>query len=282
MKISEYRGSKKLMRNRMVLGLIVLLALPLAACGHNSTNQQGHAADIAFGQTGNTLKPQIWYVAESRDAPNLKLPLQAVVITQNGQATAFRVPSSFTLGDATRLSAQQLKQKGMAFSKQDFTHKRQALITDVREKLAVEKENLKKDQIATVVSFAAVKSDRRIVAGYQERLSRLENAKFKKPSPLPFAVDLVKQDGRVKQETMKVAVNDFEQVSSQTSTPAYNYQRTRLRALALPYTQVSKRAVKLGRSYFGYYRRSGRKPGYVLTKVASQNANVKFDSSSIK
>ncbi|NLR33125.1 hypothetical protein [Levilactobacillus tujiorum] len=270
------------MKNRMVLGLIAVLALTLAACDHNSTNQQGHTADVAFGQTGNTSRPQIWYVAESRAAPNLKLPLQAVVITQNGQATAFRVPSSFTLGDATRLSAQQLKQKGMAFSKQDFTHKRQALITDAREKLAVEKENLKKDQIATVVSFAAVKSDRRIVAGYQERLSRLESAKFKKSSPLPFAVNLTKQDGRIKQETMKVAVNDFEQVSSQTSTPAYNYQRTRLRALALPYTQVSKRAVKLGRSYFGYYRRSGRKPGYVLTKVASQNANVKFDSLSIK
>ncbi|MGQ4558181.1 hypothetical protein ACUIJQ_02535 [Levilactobacillus hammesii] len=268
------------MRNRMVLGTIVVLSLTLVACARDSTNEQ--RGDIAFGQMGKTARTQVWYIAKSQNEPSLKMPLKSIVITQNGKATAFQVPSSFTLGDAARLSIQQLKQKGMALSKQAFTHKRQALMTDTKEKLSVEKENLKKDQKATVVSFAAVKSDRRIVAGYQGLRSRIENAKFKQPRPLPFSVDLEKKNGHVTQEMLNVDTYDFEKSYRDTSSQSVNYRRISHQVFASPYTGISAKSVKLGNHYFGYYRHAGRHPAYALTKVVSQKANVKFDAASIK
>lgn len=155
-------------------------------------------------------------------------------------------------------------------------------MTDTKEKLSEEKENLKKDQVATVVSFAAVKSDRRIVAGYQGLLSRIENAKFKQPSPLPFSVDLEKKAGHVTQEALTVDTYDFEKSSRDPSRQPVNYRRISHQVFAAPYTHISPKAVKLGNHYFGYYRHAGRHPEYALTKVVSRNANVKFDAVSIK
>lgn len=271
---------KKLMKKRMFLGMMVVLSLTLVACARDSTNEQ--RGDIAFGQMGKTARTQVWYIAKSQNEPSLKMPLKSIVITQNGKATAFQVPSSFTLGDAARLSIQQLKQKGMALSKQAFTHKRQALMTDTKEKLSVEKENLKKDQKATVVSFAAVKSDRRIVAGYQGLLSRIEDAKFKQPRSLPFSVNLEKKNGHVTQEALNVGTYDFVKSSRSTSGQSINYQKTGHQIFTVPYTHLSPKSVKLGNHYFGYYRHAGRHSEYALTKVVSQKANVKFDAVSIK
>ena len=275
-----------MMKRKITLGLIVLLSLMLVACGQQATNRQNQRAssdEIAFGKTGQTAKSQVWYGIEGPAQPSSRSTLTSVTITQNGKATAFQAPASFTLKDAAKLSVQQLKQKGTAMAKQAFTQKRRALLTSIKGALATEKKILKTDQNATVVSYAAVKMDRRIIANYQRLLARTAQTKFKKPRPLPFAVAVVKKNARVKQEMVKVESYAFTGVVNNPNNQSLNYQKTSRKIFPRPYTQVSPKAVKIRNDYFGYYHYAvGNESGYVLTKVAGPNANVKFDTTSIK
>jgi len=274
------------MKRKIALGLIALLALMLAACGHQATNRQSQRAsgdEIAFGRTGQTAKSQVWYGIKGTAQPSSRSTLTSVTITQNGKVTLFQVPASFTLKDAAKLSVQQLKQKGTAMAKQAFTQKRQSLLMSIKGALAAEKKILKTDQNATVVSFAAVKMDRRIIANYQRLLARTAQTKFEKPRPLPFAVEVVKKTGRVKQEMIKVESYAFTGVFNNPNNQSLNYQKTSRQSFPRPYTQTSPKAVKIGNDYFGYYRSAvGNDSGYALTKVVGPNANVKFDTTSIK
>ncbi len=272
------------MKRKITLGLIVLLTLTLAACGHQATNRQNQRTsgdEIAFGRTGQMAKSQVWYGIKGTAQPSSKSTLTSVTITQNGKATAFQVPASFTLADAANLSVKQVKQKSTAMAKQAFTKKRRALITSIKEALAAEKKILKTDQNATVVSFAAVKMDRRIIINYQRLLARTAQTKFKKPRPLPFAVAVVKKTDRVKQEMIKVESYAFTGVFNNPNNQSLNYQKSSRKIFPRPYTQTSPNAVKIGNDYFGYYHYTGgTDSGYALTKVAGPNANVKFDTAS--
>lgn len=274
------------MKRKITLGLIVLLSLTLAACGYQVTNRPGQRTssdEIAFGRTGQTAQSQVWYGIKGTAQPSSTSTLNSITITQNGKATAFQVPASFTLADATNLSVNQVKQKGTAMAKQAFTQKRRALLTSIKGALAAEKKILKTDQNATVVSYAAVKMDRRIIANYQRLLARTAQTKFKKPRPLPFAVAVVKKTGRVKQEMIKVESYVFTGVVNNPNNQSLNYQKNSRKIFPRPYTQTSPKAVKIGHDYFGYYHYAvGNDSGYVLTKVAGPNANVKFDTASIK
>jgi len=275
-----------MMKRKITLGLIALLALMLAACGHQASNRQNQRTsgdEIAFGRTGKTAKSQVWYGIEGTAQPSSRSTLNSVTITQNGKATSFQVPTSFTLKDATKLSVKQLKQKSTAMAKQAFTQKRQSLLTSIKGALAAEKEILKTDQNATVVSFAAVKMDRRIIANYQRLLARTGQTKFKKPRPLPFAVAVVKKTGRVKREMIKVESYAFTGAVNNPNNQSLNYQKNSRQSFPRSYTQTSPKAVKIGNDYFGYYRYAvGNESGYALTKVAGPSANVKFDTTSIK
>lgn len=274
------------MKRKIALGLIALLALMLAACGHQATNRQSQRAsgdEIAFGRTGQTAKSQVWYGIKGTAQPSSRSTLTSVTITQNGKATSFQVPASFTVKDVAKLSVKQLKQKGTAMAKQTFIRKRQAVLTSIKGALAAEKKILKTDQNATVVSYAAVKMDRRIIANYQRLLARTAQTKFKKPRPLPFAVAVVKKAGRVKQEMIKVESYAFTGAVNNPNNQSLNYQKTSRKIFPRPYTQTSPKAVKIGNDYFGYYHYAvGNDSGYVLTKVVGPNANVKFDTASIK
>lgn len=272
------------MKRKITLGLIVSLALTLAACGRQATNRQNQRTsgdEITFGRTGQMAKSQVWYGIKGTAQPSSRSTLNSVTITQNGKATAFQVPASFTLADAAKLSVKQVKQKGTAMAKQVFTQKRRALITSIKGALAAEKKILKTDQNATVVSFAAVKMDRRIIANYQRLLARTAQTKFKKPRPLPFTVAVVKKTGRVKQEMIKVESYAFTGVFNNPNNQSLNYQKTSRKIFPRPYTQTSPKAVKIGNDYLGYYHYAvGTNSGYALTKVAGPNANVKFDTAS--
>ncbi|WP_204120559.1 MULTISPECIES: hypothetical protein [Levilactobacillus] len=274
------------MKRKITLGLIVLLALTLAACGQQATNRQSQRAsgdEIAFGRTGKTAKSQVWYGIKGTAQPSSRSTLTSITITQNGKATSFQVPASFTLADVAKLSVKQVKQKGTAMAKQAFTQKRRALIMSIKGAMAAEKKILKTDQNATVVSYAAVKMDRRIIANYQRLLARTAQTKFKKPRPLPFAVGVVKKTGRVKQEMIKVESYAFTGVVNNPNNQSLNYQKTSRKIFPRPYTQTAPKAVKIGHDYFGYYHYAvGNDSGYALTKVAGPNANVKFDTASIQ
>ncbi|MFD1454072.1 hypothetical protein ACFQ44_00085 [Levilactobacillus lanxiensis] len=274
------------MKRKITLGLIVLLSLMLVACGQQATNRQNQRAsgdEIAFGRTGQTAKSQVWYGIKGTAQPSSRSTLTSVTITQNGKATSFQVPASFTLADAAKLSVEQVKQKSAAMAKQAFTQKRRALLTSIKGALSAEKKILKTDQNATVVSYAAVKMDRRIIANYQRLLTRTAQTRFKKPRPLPFAVAVVKKTGRVKQEMIKVESYAFTGAVNNPNNQSLNYQKTSRKIFPKSYTQTSSKAVKIGHDYFGYYHYAvGNDSGYALTKVAGPNANVKFDTASIK
>lgn len=266
------------MKKGSIWGLVALLLLGLAACG-GPANRQPKGSKVAFGQTGQSSKAQVWYGAQGSGKPKPNLRLTSITITQRGQATSFPVSNSLTLGAAAKLSVPQLKKKGLSLAKQDFTQKRQALIAATNRELSVEKRNLKRDQAATVVSFAAIKTDRRIIAGYQNRLARLKRTKFQQPRPRPFSVTVEKTNRQVKQETLRVAAYAFEESADRS----VDYQKTRRQIFAVPFTRVSSEPVKIGANYFGYYYDTGvGKTVYALTKVDGQRANVKFDRTSIK
>jgi len=275
-----------MMKRNIMLGLIALLSLTLAACGHQASNRQNQRTsgdEIAFGKTGQTAKSQVWYGIKGTAQPSSRSTLTSITITQNGKATALQVPASFTLADAAKLSVKQLKQKGTAMAKRAFTQKRRALLTSIKGALAAEKKILKTDQNATVVSYAAVKTDRRIIANYQRLLARTTQTEFKKPRPLPFAVEIVKKNARVKQEMIKVESYAFTGAVDNPNNQSLNYQKTSRKIFPRPYTQVSPKAVKIRNDYFGYYHYAvGNESGYVLTKGAGPNANVKIDTTSIK
>lgn len=265
------------MRRKVVFGLGLIVILTLAGCGSVANRQQNNAEQLAFGKTGQTARSQVWYIAQNTGQPSAQLALRAVTITQNGQATSFQVPASFTLASASKLSAAQLRDKGPVLAKQVFRQQQRELISALKGHLAEEKDNLKKDRDATVVSFAAVKMDRRIVARYQQALARIEETKFKQPRPLPFSVAVEKRKGRVSREKIQATGYDF--VGTAANPQTLRYQKVDNQIFTSPYPQASSAAVKLGKHYFGYYYSDSE---YVLTKVAGPNANVTFDTSAVR
>lgn len=280
-RIRALEKARQIVKEKWFLILLIPLLLSLTACGDQSATSQphSHASDIAFGQTGRTAKTQVWYIVRGTKTPRSSTPLKAVAITQNGRATAFQVPASFTLGAAANLSVSQLQKKGTTFAKQAFVRKRQTLTNTAKHGLAQEKRILKADQHATVVSFAAIKTDRRAVANYQQLLAHLKTITFRAPSPLPFSVTVVKKQHRVKQETIKVAAYALKESATTTTTSAIAYQKSRHQIFTVPYTLTSPRAVRIGQHDFGYYR-SADHSELALTKIAHQDANVKFDPAS--
>ncbi|MFC6290168.1 hypothetical protein [Levilactobacillus angrenensis] len=266
------------MKKCAIVGAVVLASLGLGACGRQSGRSRQQTRDIAFGQTGQTERPRVWYFARSHGQPNAQTPLRAIVVTQKGRARAYRVPKSVTLGAAAKLSTSQLKQTGVAWAKQDFTQQRRALIKTAQAELTAERQNLKRNQNATVVSFATIKTDRRVIANIQRRLGRLQRTQFKQPSSQPFAVT-VKQRGR--QETLHVAVDSLVKSSSDPQVGAYR-QMTQPIA-PVPYSRVSEQAIQIGSVKLGYYR--GPHAGaseYALTRVERPGDQVKLDTTSVK
>lgn len=239
-----------------------------------------HNDDIAFGRAGQTAKARVWYTTEATKTPSSNVPLKAVTITQNGKATAFQVPRSLTLGAAAKLSVRQLRQRGTALAQRDFTQKRQAMMATAKQGLARERAILKQDQNATVVSFAAIKMDKKAIANYQSLVTHLKNTTFKHPRPLPFSVTVVKRHNHVKQEKIKVDAYAFAQSLTDTNTSAVSYQETSRQILRGPYTLTSTQPVRIGTTNFGYYRNANG-TAYLLTKVVGSTGNVVFDSSSI-
>lgn len=158
------------MKKSVIVSAIILASLVLSACGQQSDSRQQDSSEnnIVFGQTA---KPRAWYIAQSQRQPQAKMPLKAIVITQNGRALAFRVPKSVTLATAAKLSISQLRRQGTIWAKQDFRQQRRALLKTTRAELAAEQRNLKRNQNATVVSYATIKTDRRVIANARHRLA---------------------------------------------------------------------------------------------------------------
>ncbi|AYM01808.1 hypothetical protein D8911_01935 [Levilactobacillus brevis] len=253
------------------MGAVILASLALSACGQQSGSRQQNSSekDIAFGQTA---KPRAWYIVQSQRQPQARMPLEAIVITQKGRALAFQVPKSLTLATAAKLSIGQLKRQGPVWAKQDFRQQRRALIKTTQAELAAEQQNLKRNQNATVVSYATIKTDRRVIVNARRRLARLQRTSFKQPSPQPFSV---KRHGR--EEALHVAAYDFVKSATGSDNQAYTYRQTQM--TPIPYTRTSEHAVRIGAATFGYYR--GAHAGafdYALTQV-NRGANVTFDAS---
>lgn len=268
------------MKKKVVLGVITLVALSLGACGNKTVVDQTKAgnSDVAFGQAARTSHACAWYVTKSKALPQSNTPLQAIVITQNGRALAFRVPGSFTLRAATKLSIRQLRQKGPTLARQDFTQKRRTLIALTRRELATEEQNLRRNQDATVVSFATIKTDKRLIRSYQRQLKKLQETKFKQPRALRFSVTVIRKN-RENQERIKVRTYDFVEAVTRTNNQTFRYQKTRHNIFTVPYTHTSEKTVRVGRATLGYYQNShGDYSDYALTKLKTPNTKVKFDS----
>ncbi|TGD17646.1 hypothetical protein [Levilactobacillus suantsaiihabitans] len=256
------------MKKCMIVGAIVLAAVSLGACGR----QRRSSRAVAFERTGQAAQPRVWYFARSRTRPNAQTPLRAIVVTQHGRTLTFRVPRSVTLGAAAKLSSRQVKIRGAAWAKQDFTQQRRALIKTTRAELAAERQNLRRNQNATVVSFATIKTDRRVIANAQRRLRQLQRTRFKQPRPQPIVVTV-----KGRQETLHVATMGFVQAASDSDNQAAAYRRTTTQIAPVPYTQTSDQPVRIGAAIFGYYQ--GAHAGsreYALTQVGRRGA-VKFD-----
>lgn len=233
------------MKKSITVVAVILASLALSACSQRSGSRQQNSSekDIAFGQTA---KPRAWYIAQSQRQPQARMPLKAIVITQNGRALAFQVSKSVTLATAAKLSISQLKRQGPVWAKRDFRQQRRALI----------------------------KTDRRVIANARRRLARLQQTSFKQPSPQPFSVT-VKRHGR--EEALHVAAYDFVKSATGSDNRASTYRQTQI--TPIPYTRTSEHAVRLGAATFGYYR--GSHAGafdYALTQV-NRGANVTFDAS---
>lgn len=268
------------MKKKMIMGLIILASLALGACGHRSASgrKTANSGGVAFGQVAQRSRAHAWYVATSRTTPKASTPLTAIVMTQNGRATAFRVPATVTLGVAVKLSTDQLARKGKVWAEQAFVERRRALIATTRAELAEEQKNLKRNQNATVVSFATIKMDKRIISTDQRQLARLQATKFKQPRPLPISVT-VKKNRRGTSEVVKVDSYDFVKAVTATNNREFRYQKTRRQISSNPYTQTSEQAVRVGQATLGYYQTAhdGARE-FALTKLDKPRSNVKFDS----
>ncbi|UIF28301.1 hypothetical protein KB236_07005 [Levilactobacillus brevis] len=191
---------------------------------------------------------------------------------------AFRVPTTVTLGDVVKLSTDQLVREGSVWAKQDFIARRRTLIATTREALAEEQKNLKRNQNATVVSFANIKTDKRIISTDQRQLARLQATKFKQPRLLPASVTVKKKQRRIS-EKMNAYSYDFVNSVAAVNGREVRYQKARHQIFTVPYTRTSEKMVRVGQATLGYYRASREGDGeFALTKLERANANVKFDS----